>query len=421
MTALDGVLLPLLLVIVAVWTALAIAVTVSRFRFHRRAHVLAMAGRALQTEGLHTRPPQERARRVRELLERLTPFSLYLQLADRTLSPVLAETIAAHLTDRLGLSLILRDAQRAPVFQSWRRVSALAVLSYIRHHSLHTELRRAMREDDPVLAQAAAAILGRVGDVRAAEILLDALRDGPIAPGRVAAELDQFPVAIDHLIRPLLEDRRSHARYWAASLLGRYRVTGEAIGRLQALTDDPHPGTRKAAIRSLGESGDPAAVPVALRLLEDPTPFVRTQAIRSLLALGIAVEAPESRRAYAVRLGPLLGDPVWEVRYAAREALVALGPAVWREVGAQLDAADAFARNGAAEVLQNLGLLDTMIDLIAGEVEPSPEGMALLERAFREGGPALVDAAVARANPERYPMVLGLLTRLGFQQAAVAD
>ena len=42
------------------------------------------------------------------------------------------------------------------------------------------------------------------------------------------------------------------------------------------------------------------------------------------------------------------------MRTAAKDALVKLGPTTWHEVAAQLSSPDAFARNGAAEVLQNL-------------------------------------------------------------------
>jgi hypothetical protein len=106
---------------------------------------------------------------------------------------------------------------------------------------------------------------------------------------------------------------------------------------------------------------------------------------------------------------------------AAKESLVSLGPTVWREVAAQLDSPDRFARNTSAEVLQNVNLLDHTIDDIGRGITPAAELVAVLERAFREGGPGIVDAAAARSNPELFPSIEDLLTRLRFAGIRVAS
>src|SRR5690606_11840371 len=97
-----------------------------------------------------------------------------------------------------------------------------------------------------------------------------------------------------------------------------------------------------------------------------------------------------------------------------------LGPAVWREVGAQLDQADRFARNGAAEVLQDIGFLDSVVDDVARGAAPEQERVAILEKAFREGGARLAGAVVLRSDTHLYPAVRNLLDRLGFQESAAA-
>jgi HEAT repeat protein len=57
----------------------------------------------------------------------------------------------------------------------------------------------------------------------------------------------------------------------------------------------------------------------------------------------------------------LLADHDWQVRSAARQGLEAIGPQVEPVLIQALSHADPFARNGAAEVLQNLGLLPALV------------------------------------------------------------
>jgi len=171
---------------------------------------------------------------------------------------------------------------------------------------------------------------------------------------------------------------------------------------------------RKGALETLTAVAGAAAGPVALRCLGDPVAYVRSRAVRTLAVVGAADPQLDVRRDYARHMVPLLGDSAWDVRLAAKESLVALGPAIWPEVSAQLDSPDRFARNGAAEVLQNIGLLDQLIDDVGRGVEPSADVVSVLERSFREGGAGMIDAAAARANRELFPSIENLLSRLTF-------
>ena len=85
----------------------------------------------------------------------------------------------------------------------------------------------------------------------------------------------------------------------------------------------------------------------------DPVSYVRAHAIRALGELG--------RLDQADRISSLLGDGDWWVRLAAREALEMMGSEVWPVLVRCLDHRDKFVRNGAAEVVQNLGVLDSLI------------------------------------------------------------
>ena len=95
-----------------------------------------------------------------------------------------------------------------------------------------------------------------------------------------------------------------------------------------------------------------------------------------------------------------------------------LGPATWRAVAAQLSSEDRFARNGAAEVLQNLGVLDWTLRGIASGTRPSPEAVDVLKRALREGGMPMADAAMLRTRTEPVPAVDALLKSLELEEAA---
>ena len=146
-------------------------------------------------------------------------------------------------------------------------------------------LRTAVCDDNPELASAAAVVLHRLGDRRAAEIMISALQEAPIPASRVATHLDQFPIAIDDLLLPLLDDAGARARYWAASLLGRYPDAASLASRLAPLRDDADAGVRKAVYATLGVLSGPEVDSLAQRGLDDPIGFVRSTAIRSLESL----------------------------------------------------------------------------------------------------------------------------------------
>jgi HEAT repeat protein len=152
--------------------------------------------------------------------------------------------------------------------------------------------------------------------------------------------------------------------------------------------------------------------------LTDPVPYVRSAAINALAQTGERTPDRARRQAIAAGIASSLADRDWSVRTTAKEALAQLGPATWRAVAAQLSSTDAFARNGAAEVLQNLGVLDWTLRGIASGVRPTDEALDVLKRALREGGVTMADAAVLRTKSEPIPDVHELLRSLDLQGAA---
>jgi HEAT repeat protein len=156
------------------------------------------------------------------------------------------------------------------------------------------------------------------------------------------------------------------------------------VGRQQlfALTRDTDANVRAAAIETLAERRDLGARVAARSLLTDDAWFVRLHALRALGRLGDVSDATAVARH--------LGDPRWWVRVAAKDALRVFGLAAAGSVIPLLDHLDPFVRNGAAEVLQDIGFLDA--------IATTGRQGALLERILEAGGPDMRAAAAERAR-----------------------
>lgn len=395
------------------WIGLSAYVIANRRRFDRRGRRLSELARHLAADGAEFDSRRERSPAIDRILAGLSRRSLYRMMADVELPRPMGHLFAAYLLERWGLPMLLHDAGAHRGRRPWRRVSALFALGTLRADGVHTLLEDALFGTNPEVASAAVVILSRLQDRRAAEILIAGLRANAYSPSRIATQLDQYGIAIDDLLVPLLADPLAHARYWAVSLLARYSGT-KLAEQVSALAEDVDAPVRKAVVQTLADIHGSQAGPIALRRLSDPVSFVRSTAIRALGTVGRADTVQSERNAAARHIASCLGDTEWEVRLAAKESLVAFGPSIWREVSPALDATDRFARNGAAEVLQNLGLLDQLIDDVGRGLEPSAEVVSVIERSFREGGIGLIDAVAERSNRALFPSVGSLLSQLTF-------
>jgi HEAT repeat protein len=181
-----------------------------------------------------------------------------------------------------------------------------------------------------------------------------------------------------YLLLPLLRDPDPVVRFWGATLIGPYEALGEAD--LIDLTRDDDANVRAAAVEALGGRSGEEAASAALALLDDPAWFVRVHAARSAGQLAGARGAFEITRR--------LGDARWWVRTAAKDALRSLDREAIPALVPVLSSPDRFARNGAAEVLQDIGL----VDHLALEEPDSP----LLAQIYAAGGPGLREAAESR-------------------------
>ena len=405
--------------VASLWLAMSAWVVVDRVRHDRRQGRLRSIQRALSDPTLEALPPIERAAAVRDMLTRLPTLVVYRMTGDVDLAPWVRESCARHALEQIGLQRMLRDATpHRGANRKWRRISALHALVYARPDSIHALLRAALADADADVASAAASVLLRIGDERAAEILIGGLRSARLPASRIAARLERFTIPIDDLLRPLLTSPRAEARYWAATLLRNQHDHSGLAAAIVPLVDDADAPVRKAALLTLAAMQSPDVARLASWRLTDPVPYVRSAAINALAQTGERTPDRTRRQAIAAGIASSLADRDWSVRTAAKDALARLGPATWRAVAAELSSADAFARNGAAEVLQNLGVLDWTMRGIASGVRPSDEALDVLKRALREGGVAMADAAMLRTKTEPIPDITNLLATLELEGAA---
>lgn len=263
------------------------------------------------------------------------------------------QSVAAAVGEGDAIRLALRASRHAGRLGRWRRAAALVELGRLRTpHATRDVYRCALDDPDPEIRAAAVRGLGPLAPERpwAVELLVETLADGTVPRSRVAAVLDHLAPLPQDALAALTRHESPQARYWAAMLLARYDdVAGD---RLTALLVDPDPSVRRAAVEAIGVRGEREALPAVLALLTDETMYVRAHACRAAGRLA----GPE----IADRVAPLLADREWWVRAAAKDTLRSFGPEALDVLLPVLRADDRFARNGAAEVLQDVGVLDRL-------------------------------------------------------------
>ena len=269
----------------------------------------------------------------------------------------------------------------------WRRVAALARLEQAHHPAVPRLIRLVLDDPDPRIATAAIRTLGDIEDEWAVDLLISALRKGIGPRSRIAAELERLAPAPGPKLSPLLRDWNPAVRFWGATLLEPYPELGES--GLIALTWDPDPNVRAAAVETLGSRSGDAVGAATLACLDDSAWFVRVHAARAAGHVLGATAAPTITR--------LLADERWWVRTAAKDALRGLGTEAVPSLLSVLSHSDPFARNGAAEILQDVGF----VDFLAVDSPGSP----LLERIYAAGGEKLREAAETRVEGIEMPGV----------------
>jgi HEAT repeat protein len=412
MASLETFLAVASLLAVGVWVALTVHLLLIQRRRIATRRLVADAIALLEQKEVRSLSLAERIERVRPIAAGASRELIMHATADRETPDAAFRTLLGYLTDRWGLDTLLRDAAaHASLRDKWRRITALRILFRSNHTAIVDLLARAVDQSDQEVADVALALLSSSTEPRAMDILFDALRAQRHSASRVAIYIEQSPQLIAGRLTANLGDRDPVVRLWCATLLARYPE--EPIeDALAALTDDQDPRVRKAAIQTLGKVGDEVAADRALHLLNDPFAYVRAHAARALGEL--------ARTDLADRVAPLLGDADWWVRLAARESLEMMGSDVWPVLMRSLNHTDRFVRNGAAEVFQNLGVLDSLIVMEAATDNPGAMKIDMLRRIAAAGGVRFTDSLVERAGPIVGPRIRNLLATIGLQHVGAA-
>ncbi len=358
------------------WAGLFGYVVVSRAVYDARKRVVDAACRIADRRIAVAGPGAEIE--IDRILRRLSVKKLLGAVADKATGTPVARVFSRHLVRRAGPEVGAMLGQRSSTRSRWQRAGALRVAALGRMADAPALLQSAVLSPDEETRAAGVQILGELETPEAQEILIESLRDGTFARSRVAAQLDDRAPLSPEVLRPLLEDRRSIARYWGAKLLAPLAHEPEATDALLVAAADDESNVRAGAADSLGRGHSARGTQVLMALLRDRSAPVRIHAARSL----------GRRRAAgsAMPLAPLLRDSNWSVRRAAKRALEQLGRAAVPAVSPLLEGNDEFARNGAAEVLQNLGVVRDLVDDIA---DSSDDDGAAATRAAAELTPIL--------------------------------
>jgi HEAT repeat protein len=374
--------------------------------------VLSAVAHALERSGTVPLPASVCLERVRPIVASASRDLVIRGAADPATGDNAFAALLAVFDERWGLEGLVADAaQHRSSREKWRRAASLRVLFRMNHHQALPLLARACGEPDSEIAALAFALLGRSSDPKAMDILFDGLRRYRHRASRIAIHIEQSPQAIPGRLKALLDDADPSLRFWGATLLARY--PDEDVERdLAHLTSDADPRVRKAAIQTLGKTGHELAAERAAALLTDPYPYVRAHAARALGELG--------RSDLADRVALLLGDADWWARLAARESLEMMGSDVWPVLMRSLNHADRFVRNGAAEVCQNVGVLDSLVVMEAASDSPGRSKIDILRRIAAAGGVRFTDSLVERAGPIVGPRIRNLLTTIGLEHVGAA-
>ncbi len=316
-------------------------------------------------------------------LRRLPRRSIERAAADAATPDDLAAALSAWAL-RDDPARIVADAFRSEKRSRWKRIAALRILTRVRWSLAPVLLERALDSDDEVVVAVAVRALGELGDAHSSSLLVDALRRGRSSRSRIATQLDQAPGCSAGLLLPLLHDSDAAVRFWGATLLARHARHADIARDLAVATRDGAPSVRAAAVEGLAASDAPEAPMVARLLLADSVWYVRVHALRTLGSFDRDDLLPEA--------AALLGDESWWVREAAKEALKRRPLRAAELLVDYLEHPDAFARNGAAETLQNIGYLDALLDEAAAD---SPESR-LVARILLAGGARLTSTAALR-------------------------
>ncbi|MDE0608539.1 MAG: HEAT repeat domain-containing protein [Anaerolineaceae bacterium] len=271
-------------------------------------------------------------------------------------------------------------------------------------------LMQLLHDGDDLVCMEASAALGRLGDAMAAPALVAVLRHDNWRVRRAAALAlaTLGDAALDSLI-PALESDEANVRRLATAALSRMEAP-EAEAALRRMRRDVDDGVRETAREALRARGDPAWAPALatgqaahaaapdtldalLERLRNSVWGEREEAARSLTAWAQHFRGRRNGHIVA-RLCKVLREPDWMLRWAAVEALAALGnPAASDSLAPLLQDENQPLRVAALRALLECGDAGAARHLVPLARDPDP----LLREAVAEALGRLVHPAGIRA------------------------
>lgn len=207
----------------------------------------------------------------------------------------------------------LHDQRAVPLMESLLtykqpsvRAAAARGLGHLHRTEAREDIEKLLEDPVPPVRESAAAALADLGAEASVKVLTRKLGDAAFSVrAAVAAALLQLGQPFESVgptLRALGQHNDPASRSSAAFAMGKAtKVNSQgATSLLLGLTDDPLPGPKIVALRSLGHIADPAIVPDLKASMHDPNEAVRATAAGALLHV-----LPLARGAAGARLQPV--------------------------------------------------------------------------------------------------------------------
>lgn len=232
--------------------------------------------------------------------------------------------------------------------RDWRRRAEAALeLGALRRTEALPELLRLLRDPSSVVRIAATRALCDIGSPETIRPILEAI---PVSTRWAISDAVEFVVSFGDLAAPallqtLVESPSRPARLAAIEALGEFAYAG-AYDAIETALEDPDLEFRVTATRALGRIGGAKIFSGLGRAMKDPAWQVRAAAARALGSY-------RDPRAVALLETGLI-DPAWWVRLNSAEGLSRQEARGQETLRKNLKNTDTFARDVAAQMLQNL-------------------------------------------------------------------
>jgi HEAT repeat protein len=313
--------------------------------------------------------------------------------------------------ERLGraldeLGFVDRYIERLGSPRWWQRADAAEKLGLAGASRAIGELTRAMQDGESEVRMRAAKSLGEVGGTATARPLIQALNEpSRWSTIRIADILTSMGRQVVDELLDAWPELTPAGKLAALDILGRIRPLRTRKWLIERLSD-AEPDVRARACHALGSIGDPDSGAALVGALADEHWPVRAMAAKAL-----------GRVRHAAAIEPLcaaLRDPEWWTRANAAESLRAMGAAGMAALERMLDDDDTYARHQAVLMLQESGVLDRRVALLArpnGEERAEAEG--LVRRLVQSGQTGrLVELAAEHPDHRVRETLNGLLAEV---------